>query len=163
MLRLEVWAALILTQGFMETGQSGLDSINRIATELTFDLTGLDGDFLRKSLQELFFQIAGTDDEITESDLASRLMIVLRRRGSAGLLRRFLSVHLFNVVWFQTGDSFRALAWTPNSFVHDMETVEVICRRIVDSTWRSRKLLGPLDRASASELVEQLALRLTRP
>src|SRR5262245_39153950 len=147
----------------METGQTGLDSINRIAGELTFDLIGLDGDFLRKSLQELLFQIAGTDDEMTDSELASRLSIFLRRRGSAGLLRRFLSVHLFNVVWFQTGDSFRALAWTPNSFVHDMETVEELCRRVVDATWRSRKLSGPLDRAAASQLVEQLALRLTRP
>jgi hypothetical protein len=100
LLRLEVWAALILTQGLLETGQSGLDAINRIATELTFDLSGLDGDFLKVAAGTVF-QIAGTDDD-------HRVGPGCETRDTcgdagAGLLRRFLSVHLFNVVWFQTG------------------------------------------------------------
>jgi len=154
---------MILLQGFMPSGQSGLDLIGSIASELTPDLVGIEGDFLRKSIQELLFQIAGTESELTEAEFASRILVFLKRRGDAGLLRRFLSVHLFNVVWFQAGDSFRALAWTQNSFVHDMESVERICRRIVDSTWRSRRVSGPLNPLSASELIDLLARRLTHP
>ena len=139
----------------------GPELIQGIALMITAGTSGIEAELLRKSVQEVLFQIGGTELELTRPELEERVVSFLRRRGSAGLIRRFLSLHVFNIVWFQTGDSFRSLAWTPKSFVSDMERVERACQQVVQRTWRSLKISGPLDRSSAGQLVEQLSNRLT--
>jgi hypothetical protein len=145
----------------MQQEAVGPDLIYSFALLVTPDVSGIEGELLRKSLQEVLFQIAGTDIELTREQLADRLLAFLRRRGAAGLIRRFLALHVFNVVWFQTADSFRSVAWTPKSFVYDMERVERACQEMVRNVWRSLKITGPLDPPTAARLVDQLTKRLT--
>jgi hypothetical protein len=137
------------------------DVIYSIALQVTPNVNGIEGELLRKSVQEVLFQIAGTDIELTRRELGERLQAFLHRRRPEGLIRRFLALHVFNVVWFQTGDSFRSVAWTPKSFVYDMERVERVCQQIVRSTWRSLKISGHLDLSSADRLVRKIVSRLT--
>ena len=163
--RLDQWAATVLAEGFddaiaeipgAKTSESVPDVIRTIADYLTKNVKGLEGDVLRKSLQETLFLTLGARSSGVGSRLNGPLTAFLRRRGSAGLLRRFLRLHLFNVVWFETSESFRAVAQTQNSFVQDMERVERACQRIVDSAWRSQKMHGTLDRFSAREIINRI-------
>jgi hypothetical protein len=140
----------------------GADLIRNIAFELTENRKGLEQDVLRKSIQELLLQIAGTNPDIKAQETARRLTAYLRRHREPNLLRRFLSIHLFNVVWFNSSEGFRLKAWTPNSFVDDMNSVENDCRRIVNAIWKSQKMSVPFNSASAQELVNQLEQRLMR-
>jgi hypothetical protein len=168
---LDELVAAILSHGFEAAllGVSGsvdalvsADLIYCIAAAMTVGTSGIEAELLRKSVQEVFLEITGADGDLSRSELAERVVQFLRRRGPAGLIRRFLSLHLFNTVWFQTGDSFRSIAWTPKSFVSDMERVERACQQVVQSTWRSLKISGGLDPSSAGLLVERLASRLSR-
>jgi hypothetical protein len=138
------------------------DLIYCIALAVTVSTSGIESELLRKSVQEVFLEIAGADADLTRSEFGEKLDSFLRRRGAAGLTRRFLSLHVFNTVWFQTGDSFRSLAWTPKAFVSDMERVERACQQVVQSSWRVLKISGRLDGVSAGRLIEHLSNRLTR-
>jgi hypothetical protein len=133
-----------------------------VAIALTLGTSGIEADLLSKSVQEVFLEIAGAEPDLTRSELGEKVETFLRRRGHAGLTRRFLSLHVFNTVWFQTGDSFRSVAWTPKAFVSDMERVERACQQVVQSSWRTLKISGVLDGVSAGRLVEHLSIRLTR-
>jgi hypothetical protein len=129
--------------------------IHEIASSLTKNLKGLEGDVQRKSLEETLFFTLGTRPHRVGNKLSGRLTVFLRRNGR-GLLRRFLKLHLFNVVWLKTSESFRAVAQTQNSFLQDMESVESACQRIVDSAWRSQKIRGPLNRSTARQLINRI-------
>jgi hypothetical protein len=138
-----------------KTSESVPDMIREIADYLAKNVNGLEGDVLRKSLQETLFFTLGTRSNHVGSRLHGPLTAFLRRGGS-GLLRRFLRLHLFNLVWLETSESFRAVAQTQSSFVQDMESVERLCQRVVDSAWRSQKIRGKLDRSSARELIDRV-------
>jgi len=162
--RLDRWAATVLTEGFdaaiadipgAKTSESVTDVIREIAEHMTKNVKGLEGDVLRKSLQEALFFSLGTRSNQVGSKLHRPVTAFLRRRGS-GLLRRFLTLHLFNVVWLETSESFRAVAQTQNSFVQDMESLERLCQRVVDAAWRSQKIRGQLDRSSAKEIINRV-------
>ena len=164
LVRLDRWAATVVAEGFdaaiaeipgAKDSESVPDVIREIADYLTKNVKGLRGDVLRKSLQETLFFTLGTRSDRVGSRLHCPLTHFLRRRGS-GLLRRFLRLHLFNVVWLEASESFRAVAQTQNSFVQDMESVERVCQRIVDSAWRSQKIRGKLDRSAARELINRI-------
>jgi hypothetical protein len=79
-------------------------------------------------------------------------------RGAAGYLRRFLHLHIFNFVWFQTAESFRELARNQVAFTSDMEKVEGFCRQAVDSVLKSQRIQSPIRLESA----QALALRIER-
>jgi len=138
------------------------DLIYCIAIAMTAGTSGVEAELLRKSVQEVFLEIAGPDSDLTRSELGEKVVQFIHRRGPAGLTRRFLSLHLFNTVWFQTGDSFRSVAWSSKAFVSDMERVERACQQVVQSTWRSLKISGGLNPSSAGLLVERLSSRLSR-
>jgi hypothetical protein len=171
LVKLDQFVANVLKEGFEASlhGVTGAaeavfsaDLICCIALAVTVNTSGIESDLLRKSVQEVFLEIAGPDVELTHSELGEKVGNFLRRRGQAGLTRRFLCLHVFNTVWFQTGDSFRSVAWTPKAFVSDMERVERACQQVVQSSWRSLKISGRLDGASAGRLVEHLSSRLMR-
>ena len=156
------WATIVLAEGFDTVDFPNADAserlpcvIHEIAFNLTKNVKGLEGDVQRKSLEETLFFTLGTRPHRVGRKLSGRLTIFLRRNGR-GLLRRFLRLHLFNVVWLETSESFRAVAQTHNSFLQDMESVEHACQRIVDSAWRSQKIRGTLNRSSAKLLINRI-------
>ncbi len=74
---------------------------------------------------------------------------------------RFLSLYFFNFVWFEVGESFRTLAWSSDSFLKDMETVERICHRIVNSAWKAfEQSQQVLDATTAAELIRTIEQHL---
>ena len=167
--RLEQLASRILETSFdaavtevpeSANAQSSDDLLRDLAAHISAGMTGVEGDLVRKSLQESFYQIVGTAPELGRAKLAERLVSFLRRRGTAGLVQSFLSLHVFNIVWFQTSDAFRSLSSTPDSFLHKMHDVERTCHRIVDSIWRKQQRSGPLDIVGARLLVQRLQERL---
>jgi hypothetical protein len=156
--RLDRWAAIVLAEGFdsaianipgAKTSESVPDTIRLIGEHLTKDVKGFKGDLVRKSLQEALFLSLGTRRRRVGHTF------FLRRRGK-GLLRCFLRLHLFNVAWVETGESFRAVAGTQKTFVQDMESVERLCQRIVDSAWRSQDIRGKLDQSSATKVINRI-------
>ena len=160
--RFDRWAAILLAEGFDTVNSPNADAserlpcvIHEIAFNLTKNVKGLEGDIQRKSLEETLFFTLGTRPHRVDSKLSGRLTVFLRRNGR-GLLRRFLRLYLFNVVWLETSESFRAVAQTQDSFLQDMESVESVCQRIVDSAWKSQKICGTLSRSSAKQLINRI-------
>jgi hypothetical protein len=134
--------------------------IRELADYFTLDVWGNERDFLSKSIQETLFYSVGTAPGLTRSQFGARLTRFLNRRGTVGLLRRFLSLHFFNVVWFHAGDSLRASAGTQESFLEDMEDVERTVRNIVNSAWRAQRS-EPLYTSLAQEFISRVGQRLT--
>jgi len=159
--QLDRWAGVMLAEGFEATdfemdGSEALSTVIReIADDLTRNVRGLEGDVQRKSLQEALFFTLGTRSDHVGCRVNGSLTLFLRRNGR-GLLQRFLRLHLFNVVWLETSESFRMLARTDTSFVQDMESVERACQKIVDSAWRSQKINGTISRSSAKQLIHRI-------
>src|SRR5690348_3679115 len=160
--QLDRWAGIVLTEGFdtadvpgMDDSESLPDVIREIADDLTRNVKGLEGDVQRKSLQEALFFALGARSDHVGSRVNGSLRLFLRRKGR-GLLQRFLRLHLFNMVWLETSESFRTFARTDTSFVQDMESVERACQKIVDSAWRSQKIHGTINRSSAKQLINRI-------
>jgi hypothetical protein len=155
--RLDRWAAIVRAEGFDRAiakipgakTSDVPDMIRLISEHLTKDVKGFKGDLLRKSLQEALFLTLGT----TRRRVGHTFF--LRRQGR-GLVRCFMRLHLFNVAWVETSESFRAVAGAQKIFVEDMESVERLCRRIVDSAWRSQDIRGTLDPFSARKVINRI-------
>ena len=163
--RLDEWASMFLNSAaiaFPNSGNpnSGAHYINGIAESLTREESGFERDLLRKSLQETLVYSAGPASQLGKADVEARLLRFLRVRGPAGLVRRFLSFHLFNVIWFQTADSFRGLARNQDRFVEDMQGLEQMCRRVVTSVCKSHRFNGGLHLSTAEQLVDKIERRL---
>jgi hypothetical protein len=162
--QLDRWVSMVLTEGFDTAQSPGTDDseslpdvIREIADYLAGNVKGLEGDVQRKSLQEALFFALGMKSDRVGSRSNGSLAVFLRRNGR-GLLRRFLRLHLFNIVWLETSESFRPFAQTNASFVQDMERVERTCQKIVDSAWRSQKIRGTLNQSSAEQLINRIEL-----
>ena len=138
-----------------------LDVIESIAESLIKNASGIKRRLLSKSLQEALLYSVGFDTEIDYSEFKTRFMRYLDRQGPSSFIQRFLTLYFFNFVWFETGESFRALSCTSHSFEKDMEGVERICGRIVASTWKSfeqtHRRLGP---PAARKLVQNIEQHL---
>jgi hypothetical protein len=170
LVRVHEWAASVVLGGLDVSlnGTSGklknrpaVDVIRTIAEYLTAGQPSPERELLSKSLQEALFDCTGIDPDITYPQLQSRFIRFLEQRGISFFVQRFLSLALFNLVWFQVGESFRALALTQDSFESDIEGVEWLCNRIVASSWRSSSLMQrPLDRSRAEELIRTIEQRL---
>jgi hypothetical protein len=87
--------------------------VPRTATELVSDLantfchdfTGLESDLLKKSIQEAFLFTAGVDGGATVLQFGNTFRDFLSRRGTKGLIRLVLGLHMFNTVWFELLES----------------------------------------------------------
>ena len=164
--RLDEWASMFLNSAAKIASpnsgnpESGAHYINGIAESLTRDESGLERDLLQKSLQETLVYSAGPAAQLDKADVEARLLRFLRIRGSAGLVRRFLSFHLFNVIWFQAADSFRGLARNQERFVEDMQSLEQMCRLVVTSVCKSHSFNEGLPLSTAEQLVGKIERRL---
>jgi len=166
LVKLDKWAESVLALG-LESALGGIahlsgsidviDLIKLIAQGLTRHGRGLQADILGKSIQETLFDSTGIEDELTLMEFERRLKRFLRRRGLTGFVQLFLSLHVFNVVWFDTSETFRATADSTSSFLREMQTVKRNCRKIVHSV---KGALHPLTRSSAEKLTVEISLRL---
>jgi hypothetical protein len=96
---------------------------------------------------------AGTDYLAFKRELNDRL----KPAGVASVLKHFLGLCFFNFVWFYTGDCFRAEAKTSESYIRELDEVELLCREAADHAW---KLCGPNNGCSSAglELVQAEAV-----
>jgi hypothetical protein len=137
------------------------EAIEITAEQVIVNQTGSERDLLLKSLQEALFYATGTDPDISYSEFSDRFVRFLEQRGAASFVQRFLSLALFNLVWFETGESFRGIAGTPDSFEKHILDVERFCQRLAASCWRSLNLMRrPLDLSTALELANRIEKRL---
>jgi hypothetical protein len=168
LLKFDEWTIAVLRNG-LDSTLAGIprsegvteapDLIHTIAQWLTNAATGMqERDLLCKSIQESLFYTTGTDPQLSRAEFEARLIGFLHRRGGAQLLRRFLSLHIFNVIWSQAGEAIRAGAASNDEFVTDMQDLERACRRIVQSTFR--KVPYPLTPTSAERLITEIQSKL---
>jgi hypothetical protein len=113
------------------------DPIQQIAESLIEGTDRTERLLLSKSLQETLFYCIGFNPELRYPEVRRRIKQSLAREGTAAILQRFLTFHFFNFVWFQIGESFRAIAWTSSDFERDMETVEALCQKAVSVSWKT--------------------------
>ena len=117
--------------------QPGSDVIEIIAESLIDNARGAERKLVSKSLQEMLFYCVDFATEIDFAQFKARFSRHLNRHGAASIVQRFLSLYFFNFVWFHTGESFRALADSSDSFAKDIESVERVCQEVVTSVWKS--------------------------
>lgn len=164
--RIDEWATAFPTKNpkkyedLRKRAYDSADVIRFISDYLTDCDIGLESDIVRKSLQETIFYSVGTGVDLEHVDVEDRLRRFLRLRGATGFLRRFLCLHVFNIVWFQTVDSFRESSRSQTAFMSEMERVEQLCRQVVDSVWKSQKVQSPMHLTGAQELVLRIVQRL---
>jgi hypothetical protein len=133
--------------------------IKNIADSLIEQATGTEWVLLSKSLQETLLYCTGIDLNLDYLEIKARLTDYLAGHGRATFIEQFLCFCIFNFVWFQVGDSFRATAETPASFEEDLDSVERVCQRIVASAWPTYAS-GPLDRDSVEKLIRSIDQQL---
>jgi hypothetical protein len=144
-----------------KTFKLGMDLIQKIAEKLTDHAQGVERDLLSKSVQETLFYSVSTDPDLSDTDVRIRLRQYLNDHAPSALSHRFLSLGLFNLVWFLTSEGFRSEAATAAAFEQDLEDVEQACRKIVASAYVSLNLMQrPIDAAAAGEFVMAIQQRL---
>ena len=135
-----------------------------IADSLIDEVDQVERNLLSKSLQETILYSVSFKTDINYVQLVTRLRKYVDRHGTASIVERFLSLYFFNFVWFRTGESFRAVAWSSESFEKEMENVERICSHVVASLWTPfQEARRGLDRVTAGELVRKIEHRLRGP
>jgi hypothetical protein len=161
------WLASIQSDGLdcariSKEREPAADLIENIAESLIRATSGIEQrKLLSKSLQETLFYCAGIDANIDYPQFKTEFTRYLARHGAASIVQLFLSLYVFNFVWFEVSESFRATARTPYSFEKDMEGVEAICKEVVDLVWkRFERTKRPLDSSAARELMLDIEQQL---
>ncbi len=141
----------------------GKDTIEQVAEFFLESRGGIERKLLSKSLQEVLYYSSGFDIDIDYDEVKSRVTRFIARRGAASLVKRFLALYFFNYVWFETSESFRAVARTPDSFEKLMAEVELKCQRAVAAAWKSfEKKARAFNRIAAAGLVQDIERILRR-
>jgi hypothetical protein len=174
---LVVWVSVALSQGCEEalgpfTGKiRGQASASRamatIGKQLSQRVPGIKGRIFRKSLEEALFEAADGSYESHDFDLVGGLCKFRDRRGISGFIELFLSLYVFNAVWFEIQDSVRLRARDTRSFIASMESVERFCFKLVRSElrrlekkkepnqfWKAAQTGGEIMRALEDRLLE---------
>jgi hypothetical protein len=136
------------------------DLMHRTVDQLTEDAQGIERHLLRKSLLETLLSVSGPKPEHRRKQWREEFSRFLTLNGSSEFLRRFLSFHVFNVIWFQTSEAFRADARSHGAFLKNMAMLEQACNRIVNAIWKSHEHQRPLTSASVFRLVDEIARNL---
>jgi hypothetical protein len=137
------------------------DFIENLAETLIDHGSGADRKLLLKSLQETFLYCVGFESNLTRAQFKVRFTRYLSREGASPFMVRFLSLHFFNFVWFEVGESFRTLAWSSDSFVKDMESVERVCQKTAAIGWKKvEQSQQVLDITAATEIVRSIEQQL---
>jgi hypothetical protein len=172
LVRLYGWASYALTEGIKHAleqlpGTQSCDLATDVVSVITEEIirvaTPPEWDLLRKSMEETLFYIVRPDPELTRSQFEVRFTRFITKRGPSSLLRMFLSLHLFNVVWFQTAQSFRNLAVTDESFLQYTDDLERTCRRIVNGCWKSNEIVLPFVEPYPEKLLKSIEERFQQP
>jgi len=88
-----------------------------------------------KSLQETLHVCTEVAPDLSPSQLGKRLENYLELRGSRGLIRVFLSLHLSNLILMDLHDSLQAAA--PEMFRTRIEAIEGLCQTVAGLSVRS--------------------------
>jgi hypothetical protein len=170
LVRLNEWVASVQAVGLDATLQAfspeadfskSTDVMEDIAEMLVQDAAGIERQLLSKALQETLYYRVGFDPSIPYAEFKTRFSRHLDRHAASSLMKRFLRLYFFQYVWFETGESFRALARSSSEFEKYIEGVERLCQRIVASIWSPfEKTNRPLDSDTAEALVRKIEQRL---
>jgi hypothetical protein len=170
LVRLHEWVASVQARGLdiairdLSTAADlsrSSDVMEDIAEFLVREAEGTERKLLSKALQETLYYRVGFDPSISYAEFRTRFSQHLDDHAASTLIKRFLRLYCFHHVWFEIGESFRALAQTSGKFEKYIEDVEEICDSTVASVWKSfEKATRPLDSDRAAELVRKIEERL---
>jgi hypothetical protein len=137
------------------------DAIEYLADNMIRGGTSIERQLLSKSLQETLFVTLGLKAGLSYAEVVKRVGKVSEGRGAAVILQRFLSFHFFNVTWFHTSESFRALALTSDTFETDMRILEKLCENAVARAWKTFNFQDQtIDLTAANKLIRTIEDRL---
>jgi len=164
LLHLSKWIASLREDGIYASrvaakvaNSSNWQLAEKIAETLIQNPNAPEQPLLSKSLQEALFYFNGFESEVDYARFKSRILRHIERQGASAFCRRFLSLFFFNFVWFHTGESFSVVTPSPDSLSKEIQGVERVCNRIVDSIWSAFEgTKKSLDSATASKLVSQI-------
>jgi hypothetical protein len=135
-----------------------------IAECLIDEVDPVERNLLSKSIQETILYCISLKTDISYAQLVDKMLKYIGRHKTGSINERFLSLYFFNYVWFRTGESFRAVAGSSDSFEREMAGVERICRHVVAAAWAPfQETHRVLNRAAATELVRRIEHRLRGP
>ena len=167
---LQAFISTILTESFNEALRklppeippaSAIDIVAKVAEHLSRDMVGLEGEVLRKSLQEALLEAAGLGSDPAGPDFEVGLPKFLRKNGTKGFLELFLSRYLFNAVWIRIQDAVQTQIRSLRSQTKAMNDTERLCRSMVKSVLEQAETQGKLDRLhDDKQLAESLLRRL---
>ena len=145
-----------------ETSQAAeIDVVAQVAENLGGTILGLEGDLLRKSLQEALLEAAGLGYEPDGPNLEVRLSKFLRKKGTRGFLELFLSRYVFNAVWIRIHEAVQLQMQDQAFLTIAIKDLETLCRSLVKSVldeWETDGKLARLDRDK--QLAESLIRKL---
>ncbi len=175
LVRIHEFARLIELEGFERamlkiTGADEIEGINsltaRITDALCRETRGMEREILRKSLHEMLLYSTGVEIEVSVAVFGTKIERFLHQRGSKGLLRLFLSLHLFNEVWIKIQQRLQTSAPDGESFLAAMYWFEWTCRSAVDLAiggWSKWPKLGRTLAKSLIDAVEFQVSNMRRP
>ena len=150
-----VFASGICAQGFSKTvenlipelplRESPSEIVSALAAALTRNISALEGDLLRKALQEAILEAAGLGYDLQSFDIVSGLQEFFQRRNVHDLIELFLSRYVFAVVSFKIQTAVGLQAQTEESMIVSMLALERLCRNIVRSVSRDLWLPTKMD------------------
>lgn len=79
--------------------------VEHLANAFCPSFAGVESDLLKKSLQEALLTSIDLQGDASVSEFRELLQRFLRRHGTMGLVRLFVGLHMFNVVWFDLRQS----------------------------------------------------------
>src|ERR1051326_132232 len=132
--------------------------IEHIAENLVGHATGTERQLLLKSIQEALFFCLTFDTALNSTQVLTRLKQFLDRRRQAAFIQRFLSLYVFNGIWFHSEEWFCDQGDTSNIFEKDIEEFDRLCKRAVAGAF---KHVDVLSESAAEELIRNIERRLT--
>ena len=138
-----------------------LSVVEQVAANLSRTILGLQGDVLRKSLQEALLDAAGPGYEPDGPDLEAGLSVFLQKKGTKGFLELFLSRYVFNTVWIRIQDAVQMQIQDQRLFTTTMHELDSLCRSLVKTVLDEWERDGKLDQLhSDRQIAESLIRRL---
>jgi len=136
-----------------------IEIADEIAEGLTPNITGLERDLLRKSLNETVLQAAGLGQRLDSVDVASGIEEFLARYGVNSLLELFLSTYVFDVLCFKIGDFVLGRARNERSVKASLLRLERLCKQVVRLSLQNLRLDIALYRLSKDARLSQTVIR----
>ena len=114
-LRLQKFASSVATDEFesqlgavlasRQMPATATEFVERLANAFCPAFAGVESELLKKSLQEALLTSIDLQGDASVSEFRELLQRFLRRHGTVALVRLFLRLHMFNMVWFELRQS----------------------------------------------------------